>query len=71
MKLKEQLDRRYELTMDEYDKLLIGNNAVKFGTRNVVLNTGFLPKARTAHGSEALFLTEIKEFGRQYQHLSV
>jgi polyketide biosynthesis 3-hydroxy-3-methylglutaryl-CoA synthase-like enzyme PksG len=70
MKLKEQLDRRYELTMDEYDKLLIGNNAVKFGTRNVVLNTGFLPKARTAHGSQTLFLTEIKEFGRQYQHLS-
>ncbi len=66
LRVKEQLDRRRELTMDEYDTLLVSNNTVKFGTRNVVLDTDFLPQARSAQGPETLFLTEIREFQRQY-----
>jgi polyketide biosynthesis 3-hydroxy-3-methylglutaryl-CoA synthase-like enzyme PksG len=68
--IKDQLDQRYELSMEEYDSLLVGNNAVKFGTRNVVLDTEFIPQAKKAQGSGTLFLTEIKEFQRQYGHLS-
>jgi len=68
--IKNQLDRRYELSMEEYDDLLVSNNAVKFGTRNVVLDTGFIPHARSAQGNETLFLTEIKEFHRQYERIS-
>jgi polyketide biosynthesis 3-hydroxy-3-methylglutaryl-CoA synthase-like enzyme PksG len=68
--IKEQLDRRYELSMEEYDHLLVSNNAVKFGTRNVVLNTDFIPRARLAQGEETLFLTEIKEFQRKYDRVS-
>jgi polyketide biosynthesis 3-hydroxy-3-methylglutaryl-CoA synthase-like enzyme PksG len=67
MGIKEHLDRRYELSMDEYDDLLVGSNAVKFGTRNVVLDSKFIPKARTAHGRPTLFLKEIKEYGRKYE----
>ncbi len=67
MGIKEHLDRRYELSMDEYDDLLVGSNAVKFGTRNVVLDPNFIPKARTAHGRPTLFLKEIKEYGRKYE----
>ncbi|WP_116811145.1 hydroxymethylglutaryl-CoA synthase family protein [Steroidobacter cummioxidans] len=67
MGIKEHLDRRYELSMDEYDDLLVGSNAVKFGTRNVVLDRGFIPKARTTHGRPTLFLKEIKEYGRKYE----
>lgn len=67
MEVKEHLDRRIELTMEEYDRLLVGSNAVKFGTRNVVLDTGFIDRARTAMGKPVLFLKEIKEFHREYE----
>lgn len=66
LRIKEQLDSRYELSMDEYDSLLRSNSAVKFGTRNVVLDSGFIPQARHAQGKETWFLTEIKEFKRHY-----
>jgi len=66
LRIKEQLDKRHELSMEEYDSLLASNHSVKFGTRNVVLDTGFIPRARTAQGNGTLFLTEIKEFQRQY-----
>ncbi len=68
--IKEQLDRRYELSMEEYDNLLVGSNAVKFGTRNVVLDTNFIPQTRKAQGKEVLFLKQIKEFHREYEWVS-
>ncbi len=70
LRFKDQLDKRCELSMEEYDSLLMSNSAVKFGTRNVVLDTNFIPKARKAQGTETLFLTEIKEFQRQYARVS-
>ncbi len=65
-RIGEQLDRRYELSMDEYESLLINSRAVKFGTRNVELDTDFIPQARNAHGPGTLVLTGIREFQRQY-----
>jgi polyketide biosynthesis 3-hydroxy-3-methylglutaryl-CoA synthase-like enzyme PksG len=56
--------------MEEYDSLLVSNNVVKFGVRNVVLDTEFIPQASTAQGNGTLFLTEIKEFQRQYDRIS-
>jgi polyketide biosynthesis 3-hydroxy-3-methylglutaryl-CoA synthase-like enzyme PksG len=70
LQINRQLDKRCELSMDEYDSLLKTNHSVKFGTRNVVLDTGFIPRARRAQGTDTLFLTEIKEFQRQYAQLS-
>jgi polyketide biosynthesis 3-hydroxy-3-methylglutaryl-CoA synthase-like enzyme PksG len=67
LRIDEQLDRRYELTMDEYDHLLVGNNAVKFGTRNVVLDRDFLRHAARTQGADTLFLSEIREFQRHYE----
>jgi polyketide biosynthesis 3-hydroxy-3-methylglutaryl-CoA synthase-like enzyme PksG len=66
LRIKDQLDKRYELSMEEYDSLLVSNHAVKFGARNVVLDTSFIPQAKSAQGNGTLFLTEIKEFQRQY-----
>jgi polyketide biosynthesis 3-hydroxy-3-methylglutaryl-CoA synthase-like enzyme PksG len=66
LRIKDRLDSRYELSMAEYDNLLVNNRAVKFGTRNVVLDTDLVPEARNAHGRGTFFLTEIKEFQRQY-----
>jgi polyketide biosynthesis 3-hydroxy-3-methylglutaryl-CoA synthase-like enzyme PksG len=70
LRVKDQLDRRYELSMEEYDSLLVSNTAVKFGSRNVVSDTDFIPQARRAHGNGTLFLTEIKEYQRQYDRIS-
>jgi polyketide biosynthesis 3-hydroxy-3-methylglutaryl-CoA synthase-like enzyme PksG len=70
LRIKDQLDRRYELSMEEYDNLLVNNSAVKFGARNVVLDADFIPQARSAQGKEILFLTQIKEFHRQYDRIS-
>jgi polyketide biosynthesis 3-hydroxy-3-methylglutaryl-CoA synthase-like enzyme PksG len=68
--VKRQLDRRHELSMDEYDALLEGSHAVRFGTRNVVPDAGFVPGARHALGRKTLFLKEIKEFHREYEWVS-
>lgn len=71
MRIDAQLDNRYELSMDEYDDLLVSSNAVKFGTRNVVLDSSFIPQARRAHkDGNVLFLKEIKEFHRKYERAS-
>jgi polyketide biosynthesis 3-hydroxy-3-methylglutaryl-CoA synthase-like enzyme PksG len=70
LKIREQLDRRYELSMDEYDNLLISSNALKFGTRNLLLDRDFIPQARRAHGKPTLFLKEIKEYHRLYEWAS-
>ena len=70
MKINEQLGKRYELTMEEYDNLLVDSNQLKFGTRNVALDTSFLPQARHAHGKEVLFLKGIKEFHREYEWIA-
>ncbi len=68
--IKGQLDKRYELSMEEYDNLLVGSNALKFGTRNITLDSSFIPQARNVHGKEILFLKEIKEFHREYEWVS-
>jgi polyketide biosynthesis 3-hydroxy-3-methylglutaryl-CoA synthase-like enzyme PksG len=70
LRIKDQLNQRYELSMEEYDSLLVGNNAVKFGTRNAVLDTEFIPQAKSAQGTGTLFLTEIKEYQRKYDRIS-
>jgi len=68
--IKEKLDNRYEMTMEEYEQLLVNSNAVKFGTRNTKLDEDFIPQARKALGKETLFLKEIKEFHREYEWIS-
>ena len=65
-RIKEQLDRRYELTIEEYEQLLVRSNDVKFGTRNAIPDPTFIPQARKAQKPDTLFLTEIREFGRHY-----
>lgn len=67
MKIKDHLDRRYELKMSEYDDLLKESSLVKFGTRNVVLDSQRIPQARKAQGKETLFLKAIKEYHREYE----
>lgn len=66
-----QLDGRYELSMDEYEKLLRGSGAVKFGTRNAKLDLEMVPGALSASlGKQRLVLEEIDEFHRKYRWLT-
>ena len=71
LKIRDQLDRRYELTMAEYDNLLMDTNAhLRFGTRNRLLDRDILPQARRVHGRPTLFLKEINEYHRLYEWVS-
>lgn len=68
--IEKSLAGRYELSMPEYDALLAVNHAVRFGTRNTVVDTDVVPQARRALDRELLFLKEIKEFHREYEWAS-
>jgi len=68
MNIGQRLDARYRLSIDEYESLLRGSNAVRFGTRNVVLDSEFIAGARkSAAGEKRLYLREIREFHREYE----
>lgn len=67
--IKQHLDKRVELPMDVYDKLL-ENTDLRFGTRNVEVDTEFFKEARTCQGKPVLFLKRINEFHREYEWVS-
>lgn len=63
-----QLDQRYRLSIDEYEALLRGSGAVKFGTRNTRSDFGLIPGVlASCQGKERLFLDGIDEFHRRYK----
>ena len=68
--IKARLDKRHELTMDDYESLLAKSQTMKFGTRNLEADIDFIPEARTALGQKTLFLKRIKEFHREYEWVS-
>lgn len=69
--IKEHLDDRYPLSIEEYESILRGSGAVRFGTRNVQLEQNFMAGARAhGRGRPRLFLTRIKEFHREYEWVS-
>ncbi|WP_088833751.1 hydroxymethylglutaryl-CoA synthase family protein [Paenibacillus tyrfis] len=67
-KLQEQLNNRYRLSMDEYEKVLHSSSAVKFGTRNVKLDLNLIPGAlASGQAGQRLYLEDISEFHREYR----
>jgi polyketide biosynthesis 3-hydroxy-3-methylglutaryl-CoA synthase-like enzyme PksG len=69
--LKRHLDERYRLSFEEYEAILKGSHAVKFGVRNSRIDRGFMAPAREAsRGRDRLFLAQIKEFHREYEWVS-
>ncbi len=65
--ITEKLNQRYQLSMDEYDALIEKSATVRFGTRNVTLDTTFIGAARESVSMPRLFLKEIKEYHRLYE----
>lgn len=70
MGVGERLDARYRLSIDEYEQVLRRGDAVRFGTRNAVLDAGFIPGARRSQPGPTLFLREISEYHREYEWTS-
>jgi polyketide biosynthesis 3-hydroxy-3-methylglutaryl-CoA synthase-like enzyme PksG len=67
LRIRDRLDQRHELSIDEYEALLERSSTVKFGTRNLEADADFIPSARGALGDKTLFLKAIKEFHREYE----
>jgi len=59
------LDRRYRLSVAEYEQILAGGNVVRFGTRNATLAERYTPAHSTGHGN-TLFLHQIRDYHREY-----
>jgi len=70
MRIGDQLDRRYRLSIDEYEQILVNSKVVTFGTRNARLDRGFLAAARQVHKRKTLFLCAINEYHREYEWTS-
>jgi polyketide biosynthesis 3-hydroxy-3-methylglutaryl-CoA synthase-like enzyme PksG len=68
MEIWRHLDERYEFPIEKYDSLARRNVQVMFGTRNLKLDFELVPELRPYFtGKSRLFLTEIKEFHREYE----
>jgi polyketide biosynthesis 3-hydroxy-3-methylglutaryl-CoA synthase-like enzyme PksG len=61
-----QLDRRYRLSIVEYESLLRSSAAVRFGTRSVKLDEP-PPAQRGPRDTPRLLLREIRDFHRHYE----
>lgn len=68
MDIERKLDKRYSLGMEEYQAILMGNNSMRFGTRNLKVDIQRLHATTQSFNNEKrLLLTGIKEFHREYQ----
>lgn len=67
-KIAEKLDKRYKLSINEYEDLLVESTKVKFGTRNLEVDLDCFPGIRRSIESQGnqLYLKRISEFHREY-----
>ncbi|MFP7693656.1 polyketide biosynthesis 3-hydroxy-3-methylglutaryl-ACP synthase PksG [Bacillus subtilis] len=69
--IEKHLDRRYQLSMEEYELLFKGSGMVRFGTRNVKLDFEMIRGImQSTQEKPRLFLEEISEFHRKYRWIS-
>lgn len=62
------LDRRYRLSMDEYELLLRGEQVIRFGQRDATIDPGTIPAAWASfEGSGRLVLEAMTGYHRKYR----
>lgn len=67
MQIKQSLDDRYALSMEEYDRLISQGGAIEFGTRNIEVDPNDVPGAfARLKGSGKLILAKINDYHREY-----
>ena len=67
LKIRDRLDSRRRLSMDQYEDVLARGDAVRFGTRNVTLGEHYPTPAPGELPRPTLFLRQIKEYHREYE----
>ncbi len=67
LNIRQRLDGRRRLSMDQYEDVLARGDAVRFGTRNVTLGEHYPTPAPGTLASPTLFLRQIKEYHREYE----
>ena len=66
--MKAHLDKRHQLTMQEYENTFYANAELKFGTRNYKMDTTRYGETfERIRGNDTLILSEIKDFHRVYE----
>lgn len=66
--LKQHLDNRYKLSMQEYENTFEVNEKLKFGTRNYKIDLQEFPQVyENVKGRNRLVFSEIKDYHRIYQ----
>jgi len=69
--IEKQLNRRYQLSMAEYDAILLANRTVRFGTRHIEPDYGLIPEIQTTwQGKPVLYLSGIRDYHRIYEWVS-
>jgi polyketide biosynthesis 3-hydroxy-3-methylglutaryl-CoA synthase-like enzyme PksG len=67
MGISDALDERYRLSIAEYEKLLSGDEIVRFGTKDADLDHNIIPGAWPAKGKgDRLVLDNVKGYHRNY-----
>ncbi len=63
----QNLNDRYQLSMDEYEEILVNSENIIFGTRNADLNNQLIPEiSKSNQDKQRLVLDKINEFHREY-----
>jgi len=72
MKIKEKLDERYQLNMDEYEKLITLNRKQMFGMQDFNIDFSQFKNIFESHyqGKDLLVLKAIKGYHREYEFLN-
>ncbi|GAB4518918.1 MAG: polyketide biosynthesis 3-hydroxy-3-methylglutaryl-ACP synthase PksG [Roseibium sp.] len=67
MEISGALDARYRLSIAEYEKLLTGGSAIRFGTRDAALDHRIIPGAWPVSGNgDRLVLDTVTDYHRNY-----
>ncbi len=68
MRIAEKLDRRYRLSIEEYEMLLSGKSVVRFGTKDAELDHQIIPSAWPVSGNgDLLVLDNLVNYQRNYK----
>jgi len=66
--IRQHLNERYRLSLDEYETILTKSRALKFGVRNALPDFDTVPGINISQqNNRRLFLKEIKDFHRKYR----
>ncbi|HVI46507.1 MAG TPA: hydroxymethylglutaryl-CoA synthase family protein [Chitinophaga sp.] len=68
LRIREQLDRRYRMSVADYERIVVNNTNLRFGMRDVTPDFHLIPEAwDKMNNTPQLYLKEIRDFHRKYE----